>query len=165
MRIAASDVSQFEVKGSKPINARIVNSKSDLLGNLVKKNAKEITIENTIGPNEDVIRITYRGGITAGDILVELDMANDFLLVDAEREFSLEDIIPSSAELILIPSSIAGAKYHLQERRQLLYDLVTIFHLSIDKISKLLYKDENILENVLINYKRKTSISDKWINV
>ncbi len=87
----------------------MVNSKSDLLGNLVKKDAKEITIENTIGPNEDVIRITYRRGITAGDILVELDMVNDYLLADAEGELSLKDVIPSSAELMLIPGSIAGS--------------------------------------------------------
>ncbi len=86
-----------------------VNSEFDLLGNLVKKDGKEITIENTIGPNEDIIRITYRRGITAGDILVELDMANDFLLADAEGELSLGDVIPPSAELMLIPGSIAGA--------------------------------------------------------
>ena len=86
----------------------MVNSRSDLLGNLVKKDSKEITIENTIGPNDDLIRITYRRGITAGDILVDLDMANDNVLADVERELSLGDIIPPSAELMLIPGSIAG---------------------------------------------------------
>ena len=75
----------------------------------MKKDAKEITIENTIGPNEDVIKITYRRGITAGDILVDLDMANEFLLANAEGELSLGDVVPPSAELMFIPSSIAGA--------------------------------------------------------
>ncbi|MFW9894334.1 MAG: hypothetical protein ACFFD7_00855 [Candidatus Thorarchaeota archaeon] len=101
----------------KPYMDEMVNSEFDLLGNLVKKEGKEIFIENTIGPNEDVIRITYRRGITAGDILVELDMVNDYILADAEGELSLEDVIPSSAELMLIPGSIAGANYHLQERK------------------------------------------------
>ncbi|MFW9882350.1 MAG: class I SAM-dependent methyltransferase [Candidatus Thorarchaeota archaeon] len=71
--------------------------------------SNEIFIENTIGPNEDVIRITYRRGITAGDILVDLDMANDYVLADAEGELFLGDVIPPSAELMLIQGSIAGA--------------------------------------------------------
>ena len=45
MRIAASDVSQFEVKGSKPINARMFNSKSDFNENLVKKDKIDFTSE------------------------------------------------------------------------------------------------------------------------
>ncbi len=89
-------------------NAEKVNSKSDFNENLVKKDAKQITIENTIGPNQDVLKITYRKGMTAGDILIELNMVNDYLLADAEGEVSLEDIIPPSAELLLIPGSIAG---------------------------------------------------------
>ena len=96
-----------------------VNSEFDLLGNLVKKDDNEITIENTIGPNEDVIRISYRRGITAGDILVELDMANDFLLADAEGEYSLEDVISPSAELMLIPGSIAGAQQQSNIQKKL----------------------------------------------
>ena len=96
-----------------------VNFRSDSNEILVKKDGQEITIENTIGPNEDVIRITYRRGITAGDILVELDMANDFLLADAEREFSLEDVISPSAELMLIPGSIAGAQQQSNIQKQL----------------------------------------------
>ena len=96
-----------------------VNFPSDLLGNLVKKDAKEITIENTIGPNDDVIRITYRRGITAGDILVELDMANDYVLANAEGELSLGDVIPLSTELMLIPGSVAGAQQQSNIQKQL----------------------------------------------
>jgi len=147
--------------GAKILNNKImgftrivekVNSKSDF---------KEIFIEKTIGPPGDTITIQYHEGMTTQDVAravaKELTLKEeDFFLSLEGITLSSEDVIPSSAKLMLMPSSIARANYHLQERKELLYDLVTIFHLSLDQISMLLYKDVNILENILINYKRIT---------
>ena len=151
-----------------------VNFPSDLLGNLVKKDGKEITIENIIGPNEDVIRITYRRGITAGEILVDLDVANDFLLANAEGELSLGDIIPPSAELMLIPSSIAGSgelnNFFRDKRHKLIDKIIIIFELTKNQLSHILYKDGNyhrvnILNDVLINNELLDSNREKLPNV
>ena len=62
----------------------------------------------TIGPEQDPIRIPYQRVMTAGDILLELDLDDSFILWDniEGKELSLEEVISPGAKLLVIPSSI-----------------------------------------------------------
>jgi len=120
-----------------------------------------ILIENTIGPDQDLIRITYRKGMTARDILLELEMANDYLLADIEGKLlRLEDFVLPSAELLLIPGTSAENgelnEFNRHKRQKLIDDIVNTFDLTRNQLSQILYKDRNsrrvhMLNDVLIN--------------
>ncbi len=121
---------------------------------LAKKN--EITIQNTIGPNNEIITIAYKKGMTAGDIeIVDFQLSKDeYILEDIVKGvLAPNDVISPNARLVLIPSLIGGSGDLMRanninnDLKPLIDKISDIFHLSKSKLSEILFKDIQILDD------------------
>ncbi|MFX1340714.1 MAG: hypothetical protein ACFFDK_19040 [Promethearchaeota archaeon] len=150
-----------------------------------------IFIEKTVGPPQDPIIIQYHKGMTAYDvariIAKELSMKeNDFHLSLEGITLSSDAIIPPSAELLLIPSSSAGATNAEitpnSQRKGLIQDIAGIFYRetgneyfniieSFNRFSEFItgksvgVLDKNYLTELMDDKLREKEIADKIIDL